>query len=332
MSRVTFGITMGDPAGVGPEIILQGIMHGRIQPLGQHLVIGDAAVLEYLNEQLGYGLQIHRAISPDDLLTDPQTVNVLDLANIDLNELKPGQVQAQAGRAAVEYVERAIELAIEGKIDAIVTAPLNKEAMHLAGFKYPGHTEILAEKTGTTDYAMMLYSDKLKVIHVTTHLALEEACRRITRERVAVVIGLADQTMRKMGIAEPKIAVAGLNPHAGEEGIFGMQEVLEIGPAIKESQTRGINAEGPVPPDTVFVKAVQGKYDIVVVMYHDQGHIPVKLLAFDDGVNITTGLPIIRTSVDHGTAFDIAWQGIARENSLIQAVKAASRLSGQDTG
>ncbi|WP_078810659.1 4-hydroxythreonine-4-phosphate dehydrogenase PdxA [Selenihalanaerobacter shriftii] len=318
---------MGDPAGIGPEIILKAIKNNKVQPIGQHVVIGDAEVLEHLNEKFGYGLQINRVKDIKELKNEDRRVNVLDLANVDLEKLQSGKVQKQAGKAAVEYVKKAIDLALNGDTDAVVTAPLNKESIHKAGFKYPGHTEILAERTETEDFSMMLYSDKLNVIHVTTHLALEEACKTINKERVETVIKLADETLKKMGLTEPRIAVAGLNPHAGEDGIFGDQEIKAIEPAVSAAKEQGIDVEGPLPPDTVFVKAVEGKYDIVVVMYHDQGHIPVKLLAFDDGVNITTGLPIIRTSVDHGTAFDIAWQGIARETSLVQAIRAANKLS-----
>ncbi|GAB6099222.1 D-threonate 4-phosphate dehydrogenase [Halanaerocella petrolearia] len=325
--QIRIGITMGDPAGVGPEIILKSIREKRIQDLGENVVIGDASVLKAVNQKLDYNLQINVIDSIETVSSDKQIVNVLDLDNIELENLKPGVVQKTAGKAAVEYVKKAIDLALNNKIDAIVTAPLNKASIHKAGFKYPGHTEILAEQTGTTDFAMMLYSEKLNVIHVTTHMALEEACQTISKQRVKKVIKLADETLQMMGIGNPKIAVAGINPHAGEDGIFGDKEIKEIKPAVKESKEKGINVDGPISPDTVFVRAVDGEYDIVVVMYHDQGHIPVKLLGFDSGVNITTGLPIIRTSVDHGTAFDIAWQGKAYDTSLVEAVKAACKLA-----
>lgn len=327
VSNFTYGITMGDPAGIGPEIILKAIKNQRIQGLGQHMVIGDAGVLEHLNKKLGLALEIKRVKGIQELTDKEERVNVLDLANVDMKTLVPGKVQAQAGKAAVEYLKKAVILALVGEIDAIVTTPLNKEAIHQEGFKYPGHTEILAELTGTEDFAMLLSSDKLNVIHVTTHISLEDSCRVIDKKRVETVIKLADKTLKMMGLNKPKIAVAGFNPHAGENGLFGKQEMKVIGPAVNSAKKQGINVDGPIPPDTVFVKALEGRYDIVVAMYHDQGHIPFKLLAFDKGVNITAGLPIIRTSVDHGTAFDIAWQGIARETSLIEAVKLAKEMS-----
>jgi 4-hydroxythreonine-4-phosphate dehydrogenase len=212
-------------------------------------------------------------------------------------------------------------------IDAIVTAPLNKEAMHSAGHNYPGHTEILASLSGTEDYAMLLYDKKLRVIHVSTHVSLLEAITGLKRERIEKVIELANGIMKSLRVVEPRIAVAGINPHAGENGLFGNEEINEIIPAIKRMKEKGINVEGPCPPDTVFLQAVGGKYDIVVAMYHDQGHIPLKLLGFNTGVNVTVGLPFVRTSVDHGTAFEIAWQGKADENSMVEAIKLSIKLS-----
>ena len=213
-------------------------------------------------------------------------------------------------------------------IDAIVTAPLNKEALHEAGKNYPGHTEILASLTGVKDYAMLLYDRKLSVIHVSTHISLLESIKGLKRERIEKVIMLADEAMKKLIGKDPRIAVAGLNPHAGENGLFGEEEIKEIIPAVINMKKKGINVEGPLPPDTVFLQAFRGKYDIVVAMYHDQGHIPLKMIGFESGVNITVGLPVIRTSVDHGTAFDIAWQGRANESSIVNAIKVAAKLAG----
>ncbi|MCK8818036.1 4-hydroxythreonine-4-phosphate dehydrogenase PdxA [Natroniella sulfidigena] len=320
------GITMGDPAGIGPEIILKAIKDDRIQEFSNHVIIGDANVLETVNQKLDCGLRIEVVDSITEVTNEFGIVNVLDLDNIAVESITPGEVQASCGKAAVEYIMQAIDLAKEGTIDAVVTAPINKAALHQADFKYPGHTEILAEQTETDDFAMMLHSKDLDVIHVTTHMSLKQVCETIDQERVGKVIELADETLKMMGQQNPKIAVAGLNPHAGENGIFGDEEIKEIGPAVEAAKEAGIDVEGPIPPDTVFVKAVAGQYDIVVVMYHDQGHIPLKLLGFDSGVNITTGLPIIRTSVDHGTAFDIAWEGVAKDISLVEAVKAACSL------
>ncbi len=251
---------------------------------------------------------------------------MIDLANADPARGDPGQVSAPAGRAAVEYVLRACDLAMAGAVDAVVTAPLNKEAMQRAGFRYAGHTELLAERTGASQVSMLLVGPQLRVMHVSTHVSLREAIRRVTRERVAEVIELAHQACLALGISAPRIAVAGLNPHAGEGGLFGEEDARAIAPAVAEARARGLAAFGPLPPDTVFLRAVRGEFDIVVAMYHDQGHIPMKLLAFDHGVNVSIGLPIIRTSVDHGTAFDIVGTGRAREDSLLAAIEVAVQM------
>jgi 4-hydroxythreonine-4-phosphate dehydrogenase len=237
-----------------------------------------------------------------------------------------------AGRAAVEYVFRACDLAIAGVADAVVTAPLNKAAMNLAGFAYAGHTELLTERTGATQVSMLLVGPQLRIVHVSTHVALAEAIRRVTPERVLATIELAQRSCVALGIAAPRIAVAGLNPHAGEGGLFGDQEERAIVPAIAAARTRGWDVSDPQPPDTVFLRATKGAYDIVVAMYHDQGHIPMKLLAFDSGVNVSVGLPIIRTSVDHGTAFDIAGTGMASETSMLAAIDVALQMARAKSG
>ncbi|MDD3174371.1 MAG: 4-hydroxythreonine-4-phosphate dehydrogenase PdxA, partial [Herbinix sp.] len=220
-----------------------------------------------------------------------------------------------------------IRLAMEGRIGPIVTAPLNKAALHDAGHVFDGHSEIFATLTNTSQYTMMLWSERMSVVHASTHVSLEEACRRVTKERVLECIHLAAKAMKDLGKENPRIAVAGLNPHCGEGGLFGMLDLEEIVPAVEEAQKEGLNVQGPVPPDTVFLKASNGVYDIVVAMYHDQGHIPMKMIAFDSGVNVTLGLPIIRTSVDHGTAFDIAGKGIAKEDSILWALKLATQFA-----
>lgn len=322
-------ISMGDPAGIGPEIILQAFANHHFEIVEKLIIIGDLEVLKKVNNLLEFSLKFNELKQSDNLnLNNLQTdaINVLNLANIELEKLKPGQINKQAGQAAFEYVKKGVELAKKGKIAALVTAPINKKALREAGLNYPGHTEILAQLTKTEDYAMFLYSEQLKVIHVSTHISLLEACQSINRLRIEKVIKLAEKALNDLGITHPRIAVAGLNPHAGEKGLFGKEEQESIEPAISSAKKQGIDVSGPIPPDTVFVKAVKGEYDIVVVMYHDQGHIPVKLLDFDSGVNITVGLPIIRTSVDHGTAFDIAWQGKATDKSLVEAVKAAKLM------
>jgi 4-hydroxythreonine-4-phosphate dehydrogenase len=262
-----------------------------------------------------------------DARFEPGVVEVLDLANADPNICMWGKVAPEAGRAAVEYVLRAADLALAGEVDGIVTAPLNKEAMQLAGFHWAGHTEMLAEHTESGKITMLLTSRELRVIHISTHVSLREAIARVTRERVVEVIYLAQQGLESLGIPRPRIAVAGLNPHAGESGLFGQEEIEIITPAIEQVQAEGLDVSGPLPPDTIFWRARRGEFDVVVAMYHDQGHIPMKLLGFDEGVNVSIGLPIIRTSVDHGTAFDIAGQGIARHASMIEALRVAAQMA-----
>ena len=251
---------------------------------------------------------------------------MLDMPNADPALVPPGQISAVAGKAAAEYVFAACDLAMAGEVDAVVTAPLNKEAMHLGGYKYPGHTELLTERTQATKVSMLLVGPKLRVVHVSTHVSLAEAIRRVTRQRVREVIEIAQQSCLALGIAQPRIAIAGLNPHASEGGLFGNEEALEVVPAIADARADGLNVSDPMPPDTIFLRAVKGEYDIVVAMYHDQGHIPMKLLAFDSGVNVSMGLPIIRTSVDHGTAFDIAGSGKARADSMLAAIEVAVQM------
>lgn len=317
------GLTMGDPAGVGAEISLKA-MHLDEECRKNGIIFGSVAVIQYYNHLLGYNYSVKEIKSIEEF--DASCINVVDPEPVTLESFTIGQVSSVCGHAAFLYVKTAIEWAVSNKIDAVVTSPLNKEALHLAGHLYDGHTEIFNEFAGTGKYAMLLWSDKMKVIHVTTHVAMREACNRILKKRVEEVIRLADDTLKQAGYSSPRIAVAGLNPHSGENGIFGREEIDEIQPAVTCCAADGIQVEGPIPPDTVFLKMYQGKYDIVVAMYHDQGHIPLKLLAFDDGVNMTIGLSIIRTSVDHGTAFDIAGKGIANPTSMLAAINAARRF------
>lgn len=327
--RPILAITLGDPAGVGPEIVLKAILgHPDIFERCRPLVIGDRRILIRAAGYLGIGnLVIEKVFDPSLGSYLPEIVPLMDLQNANPDEIPVGEVSAAAGRAAVEYVYRACDLAMAGAVSAVVTAPLNKAAMNAAGFHYAGHTELLAERTGAGKVSMLLTSPKLRVVHVSTHVALEEAIRRVTRARVEEVIQLAYRSCQALGIQKPRIAVAGLNPHAGEGGLFGDQETREILPAIQAARARGWDVSDPQPPDTVFLRAVNGAYDIVVAMYHDQGHIPMKLLAFDEGVNVSMGLPVIRTSVDHGTAFDIAGTGKARETSLLAAIDVAVQMA-----
>lgn len=283
-------------------------------------------------------LKIHGIKEVSEALFEYGTIDVYDMQVVDITELKRKEVSVMAGNAAFQYVKKVIELAMEHKIDATVTNALNKEAMNLAGHHFSGHTEIYAEYTGTKKYTMMLAHENLRVVHVSTHVSLREACDRVKKDRVLEVIRIANQACKQLGIEQPKIGVAGLNPHSGENGMFGREEIEEITPAIQEAKAEGILADGPVPPDTVFSKARGGWYDIVVAMYHDQGHIPLKVVGFVynqeekkwdavAGVNITLGLPIIRASVDHGTAFDQAGTGLASELSLINAMDYAIRMA-----
>ena len=319
-------VTMGDPAGIGPEIVAKSFADPEFRDESRAIVVGDPAILERAAKLLELPLRANEISEPEEAAFEPGAVDVLAVGEV-LGDLPFGELDARAGDAAFGYVQRATELANERRVAAIATAPLNKEAMHLAGHKYPGHTEILAELTGTKAYAMMLVTDELKVIHVSTHVSLREAIERVRPGRELAVIRLAHDALRKLGVENPKVAVAGLNPHAGENGLFGTEDSERIAPAVEEAKGEGIDATGPWPPDTVFMRARRGAFDIVVVQYHDQGHIPVKLMGFDTGVNVTVGLPFFRTSVDHGTAFDIAGTGEAEHASMRAALDLARQLA-----
>jgi 4-hydroxythreonine-4-phosphate dehydrogenase len=289
-------ITMGDPSGIGPEVVLKALSHNKVYDKCHPLVIGDRRILERAMAKLDTPpLRIEDAGGPSTALFGPGTGKLLDLENADPAKCPWGQISPTSGNAAVEYVFAACDMAMDGEVDAIVTAPLNKAAMFAAGFHYAGHTELLTERTGAQKVSMLLIGPNLRVVHVSTHVSLAEAIARVTKQRVMDVIQIAYDACRSLGIDQPRIAVAGLNPHASEGGLFGNEEASAIEPAIAEMRARGMNVSGPQPPDTVFLRATKGAYDIVVAMYHDQGHIPMKLLAFDSGVNVSLGLPIIRT-------------------------------------
>jgi len=317
---------MGDPAGIGPEVIARTFTEKGFQNENRAFVVGDARIMRRAVELMGLSLGVNKIERLEEALFEPGSVDVLQVGDLP-GDLPFGELDARAGAAAFEYVRRATGLALEGSVGAVATAPLNKEAMHMGGYEYPGHTEILAELTGTKDFAMMLRTEALRVIHVSTHVSLREAIDRVSKERVLTVIHLAREALAKVGVDEPKIAVAGLNPHAGENGLFGDEDAECIAPAIVEAREEGIDASGPHPPDTVFAKARTGEFDIVVVQYHDQGHIPIKLMGFEGGVNVTVGLPFFRTSVDHGTAFDIAGTGRADHSSMRTAIELARDLA-----
>ncbi|EJJ4223168.1 D-threonate 4-phosphate dehydrogenase [Salmonella enterica] len=327
METKIVAITMGDPAGIGPEIIVKALSEDGLNgaPL---VVIGCLATLKRLQAKgITPNVELRAIERVAEARFAPGIMHVIDEPLAQPEGLKAGKVQAQAGDLAYRCVKRATELALQGDVQAIATAPLNKEALHLAGHNYPGHTELLATLTHSRDYAMVLYTDKLKVIHVSTHIALRKFLDTLSASRVETVISIADTFLKRVGYAKPRIAVAGVNPHAGENGLFGDEETRILTPAIADARAKGMDVYGPCPPDTVFLQAYEGQYDMVVAMYHDQGHIPLKLLGFYDGVNITAGLPFIRTSADHGTAFDIAWTGKAKSESMAVSIKLAMQLA-----
>jgi 4-phospho-D-threonate 3-dehydrogenase / 4-phospho-D-erythronate 3-dehydrogenase len=324
--RPVIAITMGDAAGIGPEVIMKTLASREVYAFCNPFVIGDAARLRQAGSLVGSTLQVHAIEKPQPDFMHGR-VACIDLGLIPA-ELPFGRVSPIAGEAAFRYIERAVHLVQEGAAAAICTAPLSKEALHAAGHKYPGHTELLASLTGTAEVSMMLVAPKLRVIHVTTHIGLLDAIERIDAPLVERVIGRAQETLVRAGIPKPRIGVCGINPHAGENGLFGRgEEASKIEPAVRKAQARGWDVKGPLPADTLFYLAARGDYDIVVAMYHDQGHGPIKVMGLEAGVNITVGLPMVRTSVDHGTAFDIAGRGIADERSLIEALRQAADLA-----
>jgi 4-hydroxythreonine-4-phosphate dehydrogenase len=334
MKRPVLGVTMGDPAGVGPEIVARALGEPAVRRRSRPVVIGSGAAMQEALQLVRSPLALHLVSALADCRWDEDRIECLDLKNVDMASLRKAAVSAAAGRAAYEYIAAAVRAAQAGEIDAIVTAPINKEALAAAGVPHSGHTEILGALSNTRDFAMLLMGRDLRVIHVTTHVALRRVPDLVTRERVLRTIRLAQQVVTRLGLVTPRIAVAGLNPHAGEDGLFGDEEKLAIIPAIKEARREGITVLGPLPADTLFSRARGGEFDIVVAMYHDQGHIPVKTLGFNydeaqkrwtglSGVNVTVGLPFLRVSVDHGTAFDRAWKGVANAEGMVEALEVA---------
>jgi len=323
-------VTMGDPAGTGAEIIARAFGDGQAQPLARLICIGDLQTIQRAYDVVGLPPAIRAISDIDQADFSDHALNVLDLANVDHSTLQIGKVQAMAGQAGFEYIDHAITLAMEKRVDAIVTSAIHKESLHLAGHtQYAGHTEILAQKTGSKRVTMMLAAGDFRVTHVSMHCSLRQAIERCKKDRILEVIRLTNDSLQRMGIETPRLAVAGLNPHSGEQGLFGTEDMEEIQPAIDAARAEGINvSEKPEPPDTVFVRMHNNHiFDAVIAQYHDQGHIAAKLVDFFGGVNITLGLPIIRTSVDHGTAFDIAGTGKASYSSLISAIRYAARLA-----
>jgi 4-hydroxythreonine-4-phosphate dehydrogenase len=320
-------VTAGDPAGIGPEIALKAVADPGVRQVCRPLVIGDAGFMRDTARSMTLA-HVNAVKSVADARFEPGTVDVLDTPATDLSRLMPGRVQAEAGRAALAWVRRAAGLALAGEVDALCTAPLNKEAVVASGLTgFRGHTEFLGEMCGVPDPLTMFVVDGLKILFLTRHVSLSEAVASVTSARIERFIPLADRALRDIGIESPRIAVAGLNPHSGEGGLFGDEEAREILPAVNRARERGFDVTGPVPADAVFYQARKGKFDAVVSLYHDQGHIAAKTLGFERTVSVTLGLPFVRTSVDHGTAFDIAGRGIASEVSMKEAVKVAAQYA-----
>jgi 4-hydroxythreonine-4-phosphate dehydrogenase len=321
------GVTIGDPAGIGPEVVLKAVAEDSIRAACAPVIVGDAQLLAHtarkLNLQCGYEIVRRGESLPEDF-DDPV---IYHLDNIGAS-VEPGVESGAAGRAAAQYIEAAVELCAAGQVDAISTAPINKKALFLGGYSFPGHTEFLAHLSGSTEVAMAFVAANLRVVLISTHVPLAEAIRLVQRERIERVVRLTDRELRRWGIGDPRIAVAALNPHGGEGGLFGVEEAAEIVPAIEACCAVGdLDVRGPFSADTVFLRASRGEFDAVVSCYHDQAMIPVKCLSFGEAVNVTLGLPFIRTSVDHGTAFDIAGRGVAEHSSMVAAIALAAELS-----
>lgn len=336
------GITMGDPASIGPEIALKALLNKEIYDICRPLLVGDAGVFQQIKDKLDIDVQLHSIEKVSEALFKFGQPDIFDLKNVDIDGFNFGEISAMCGNASFEAVKKVIELAMSGEIDATVTGPINKKSINEAGHHFAGHTEIYAQFTGTSKYAMLLVEDNMKVIHVSTHVSLRQACDLVKKERILEVTDLLHGGLIKLGEKNLKIGIAGLNPHAGDSGLFGTEDDLEILPAVEEARRRGYDVEGPVPADTLFAKAATGYFGGVVAMYHDQGHIPFKLSGFKwnaekkrmdsvKGVNITMGLPIIRTSVDHGTAFEIAGKGVASPDAMVLAIESAVQLHNHST-
>jgi len=325
--RPIIAITMGDASGIGPEIIVKALQSEHIYNICCPVVIGEAIIMSETIKLLKGPLKLRPVSAMDETQGESGTIDLIDMQNLNRNEVIPGQVCAACGKAAMEFIAEAARLALQGHIKAIVTAPINKESIKKAGYSDVGHLEFLARLTNAAEYDNMLVSGPLRVVHLTTHHSLKEACRLVTKERILARLKLTYDSFRQWGIMHPRIAVAALNPHGGEGGLFGSEEIEQIIPAVKEARESGIDARGPFPADSLFHRAAGGEFDVVLAMYHDQGHIAIKVFGFEESVSVALGLPFIRTSVDHGTAFDIAGQGIASPHSLEEAIKLAVRLS-----
>ena len=327
IQKPVVAITMGDPCGVGPEVIAKALAHSEVYESCRPVVIGSSWCVERAVELTGRHLGVQELDSPVGAGLSPAQVDVVDIHNLNPEDVTVGEVSPICGKAAMEWVSRAAALAISGHVDALATAPINKEAASLAGYKAIGHMELLQEISGATEVATMLMTGPLRVVHLTTHRSLRHACDYVTRDRILAKLELTQHSFTTWGVPNPRIGVAALNPHGSDGGLLGNEEGEEITPAVEEARSQGIDAYGPVPADIVFHQAIQGSYDVVLAMYHDQGHIPVKVYGFERSITANLGLPFVRTSVDHGTAFDIAGKGVAQEASMLEAIKLAVSLS-----
>ena len=325
--RPIIAITIGDPAGIGPEVVVKALANKVLYDMCRPLVIGESATVLAVIKLINKPLSLHPVEKAAETLGKSGTIDILDMHNLDLDKVQVGQVSAECGRASIAYLEKAMQLALNHEVTGMVNAPINKEATKLAGYTGLGHLEYLAQATGTKVYATMLATGNLRCVHLTTHYSLREACDRVKKEFILGRLQLTDESFHRWGFKKPVIGVAGLNPHAGEEGMFGREEIEEIAPAVREALKLGIDARGPFPADSIFNRAINGEFDVILVMYHDQGHIPVKVYGFEKSVSVALGLPFLRTSVDHGTAFDIAGKGIANAESRQEAIKTAVWLS-----
>ena len=327
VQKPAIAITIGDPCGIGPEVVVKALADPRVYASCRPLVIGNTYAMRQAMEVTGLPLNVNETDDPTEAGRDPATVDVVDIHNLNPADITVGQISIPCGKAAMEWVSKAGELALAGIVDGIATAPLNKEAASLAGFQSIGHTELLQELAGIEIIGTMLMSKNLRVVHLTTHRSLRVACDYVKKDRILDFLQLTHDSFVKFGFPNPRIAAAGLNPHNSDGGLLGNEEADEIAPAVIAAQERGINVVGPIPADSVFHQAIQGRYDAVLAMFHDQGHIPVKVYGFEESVTVNLGLPFVRTSVDHGTAFDIAGQGIAQHVSMLESIRLAVELA-----
>ncbi len=326
-TRPVIGVTIGDPAGIGPEISVKALLEPSLFSLCKPVIIGDLAVLKKVSDRLKLKVNFRVLNSPAEAEGERGLIEIVDLKNVNVENLIIGEISAEAGRASIQYIERAVEYALKGEIDAIATAPINKKAINMTGSKHIGHTELLASLCGVDEPLTMFWVKNLRIFFLTRHVPLAEAIKAVRKDRIIHMTLNVEKMLRRLGIKKPKIAVAALNPHASDNGLIGREEIEEIIPAVRELQEMGLKVAGPLPADSVFHQALIGRYDAVLSLYHDQGHIAAKTLDFYGAVAVTLGLPFIRTSVDHGTAYDIAWKGLANPSSLVEAIKLAAKLA-----